>query len=181
MRFRTICRAVALATALTMASLDATAGVTYQVVDLVDPDGAPDTRRIDYRIDDPVPNLFGYTLYFDSALFADLQTLSFDTDRFFTETQPVPEFSLDGLIDMLALADLPAGAGFSVQFTWLGSGATGAQAYSMYDESFNVIGNGQTRLATPTPEPVPEPASAALLVAGLAAMARQRHRRQHSR
>lgn len=176
MRLRTICRALALGMVLAMASLSAAAGITYQIFDPVDAADAPNIMRIDYRIDTPTPIFYGYTLRFNPDQFADLQTAS-DAEWFASVIQPDPSFSLSGTVDLLALANAPAGARFSVEFTWLGSGTPGAQSYDMFDDAFTIIDSGLTQVALPTPQPVPEPLSTSLMLAGLVALMRQRYRR----
>lgn len=55
-------------------------------------------------------------------------------------------------------------AGFAVQFTWLGGGLPGAQAFTVYDPStLAILDSGLTAV-------VPEPTTAALLLMGLAAL-----------
>lgn len=67
-----------------------------------------------------------------------------------------------GLIDGDSLT------GFKVEFTWLGAGAPGAQAFTVWDPAtFDVLTTGVTT-------PVPEPDSSWLLIAGLSLVALRR-------
>ncbi len=176
MGLRTICRRLALGMVIALASLNASAGITYQFVNQAEPSGMPDKQRIDYLVDSATPSFFGYTLYFDPGMFTDLQLVSSDANWFPSIAQPDPSFPLPGLVSLLALTDFPAGVRFSVEFTWLGSTDPGAQMYEMFDDAFTIIDSGMTQAATPTPNPVPEPASAMLMLAGLGALMRQRYR-----
>ncbi len=169
MGHRSILGALAAGLVLAVASTGAAAGVTYEVVDIADPVGAPDTVRINYRIDTGTPAWYGYTLYFDPALYAGLEADA-GASWFATIAQPDPAAPLPGLVNLLALQDIAAGAEFSVLSTWLGTGRPGAQPYELFDDTFNIVGGGVTQA-------VPEPASATLLIAGLAVLLRYRYRR----
>jgi hypothetical protein len=65
-------------------------------------------------------------------------------------------------------------AGFTVQFTWLGSGTPNAQAYTIWDAStFEILGTGTTTAVgePPPPNPAPEPTTIALVLAALGGVA----------
>jgi hypothetical protein len=66
--------------------------------------------------------------------------------------------------------------GLSIQFTWLGVGGPGGQAFHVYDPaSFDRIYNGvTTTLADPPTGGVPEPTSVALVLLALAGAAKAR-------
>ena len=64
--------------------------------------------------------------------------------------------------------------GFTVDFTWLGAGTPGSQAFTVYDPAnLNILDSGATTLvgAPPPPPGVPEPSSAALALLALCAAA----------
>ena len=76
--------------------------------------------------------------------------------------------------------------GFTIQFTWLGTGTPGSQAFTVYDPgTLNVLNTGLTTLvgAPPPPPPsgVPEPSSLALVLFALGGtVAVGRHSRRRS-
>jgi len=60
-------------------------------------------------------------------------------------------------------------AGFAVQFTWLGSGRPGSQAFTVYDPgTLDVLDSGRTTAAGDPPTPVPEPGTASLALLAVA-------------
>ena len=72
-------------------------------------------------------------------------------------------------------------AGFTVDFTWLGAGAPGSQAFTVYDPAnLNLLDTGVTTpvgLPPPPPPPgLPEPASVALVLLALGGAAAARRR-----
>lgn len=73
--------------------------------------------------------------------------------------------------------------GFTVEFTWLGTGTPGSQAFTVYDPAtLDVLVTGVTTTdGVPPPNPAPEPSSAALVLVALygVAAARRRSRRPY--
>lgn len=90
---------------------------------------------------------------------------------------------IDAAYDAFALAggiaDGGSVSGFAVEFTWLGAGTPGAQAFEIYDPgSFALLHTGSTRT---TFSAVPEPGTLALLfISALAAAAMMRRGRQNT-
>jgi len=70
-------------------------------------------------------------------------------------------------------------SGFKVEFTWLGAGAPGSQAFTLWDPTtLDVLFTGISTAGGTTP--IPEPATAALLLAGVALVAVATRRRRRS-
>jgi hypothetical protein len=71
-------------------------------------------------------------------------------------------------------------AGFTVQFTWLGTGTPGAQAFTVYDPgNLDVLYVGLTSAAAAPPPGMPEPATPALVLLALAGANAARRRMIH--
>lgn len=111
---------------------------------------------------------------FDAALyqFSSLSQVGSVADWTGTALVPLPgvpagfEFFTTGL----GIAPGNQLGGFAVQFRWLGPGAPGAQSFSVYNATFDVVASGRTTDAgTPPPPGVPEPQSLALVMLALTA------------
>lgn len=119
-----------------------------------------------------------FTIFFSSDLYANLVILSSPESFDSIVIQPDTGIPADGYLDALAIGGgivfgSPQG-GFSVAFTFLGSGGPGAQAFDIVEPfTFAAISSGLTTLADPQ-DPgnnVPEPGSMALLVLGATGLA----------
>lgn len=125
------------------------------------------------KADTAEPPINEFTIYFDHALFADLSLLSSPQDWDTLIVQPDISLLSNGFLDALALADgLQQGNtvnGFSVAFTYLGSGIPGSQRFDIVDPiTFSTITSGQTSLSgVRPPTGVNEPSSLLLLAPSL--------------
>ncbi|MHA4871888.1 PEP-CTERM sorting domain-containing protein [Duganella sp. PWIR1] len=177
MKIRKTLPALAMALVFATSPLLAQAGVTYDIIDLVDNPGDPNRMKYVYHLDAATQAGYGYTLYFDADHYADIDAVTpAGSDWFATVAQPDSGAALPGLSSLLALNGIAAGLNqFEVSFTWLGASTPGPQAYEQFDDQFNVVANGYTILAAP----VPEPNTTLLLIAGaiLLACRSARHRR----
>jgi hypothetical protein len=157
--------ALACAAGLAMGTAHA-ASVSYQLTDLADVTPGEDLWQIDYTLSGPLDTFQGVTLYFAAGAYAQLTLLGNDSPADIDVAPPIdPDAGLgtDGLVSVLAFNTLDASfqGHFGLSMVWLGSGKPGAQAYDVFDDSFNVIATGTT---TPA---VPEPTTWLLLLAGL--------------
>ena len=67
--------------------------------------------------------------------------------------QPDGTLPDNGIYDALSLSNGASLADpFMLSFIWTGSGTPGAQAFNIYDDTFNVVESGVT---SPVPEPAP--------------------------
>lgn len=125
--------------------------------------------------------LQGFTTYFAEGLYADLTLLASPAGWDSLVIQPDLALASAGYLDAFAIggAGLLAGqsqGGFSIQFSYLGSGAPGELMFDIVDANYQVLYSG---LTTPAAV-VPEPASFALGLLGTALLLgfvrRARHR-----
>ncbi|MBN8518012.1 MAG: hypothetical protein J5X22_00320 [Candidatus Accumulibacter sp.] len=83
------------------------------------------------------------TIYFPLGLYFDLLSVFEPLNWDNLVAQPDPSLPADGFLDSLTLsaAILPGQtlAPFSVQFTWLGSGAPGSQSFEVVDRRWCII------------------------------------------
>jgi len=114
----------------------------------------------------------GFSVFFDPALYANLQDLGSASTTSWSVLMLQPDTALpaDGLFDALALIDFPpfttAGTAFDVAVDWLGSdGSPGSQPWEIYD--FDPVARLTVLQSGTTASVVPEPGSAVLLGFGL--------------
>ena len=115
----------------------------------------------------------GFTIFFDANLYRLLQDpppfVSADWDTI--SIQPDLALHSDGFYDTLALRNNPAFTDpFKLRLVWLGTGTPGAQPFTVYNNDFTTITQGQTTN-------VPEPSALALLLAAQAAICNRRAKR----
>lgn len=138
---------------------------------LADPVPGQDRWLYRYQLDEfPYDAGYGFTVYFDPDLYADLQETPVSPAQWNAITaEPDVNLGDDGLYDAQALLDAPTVAvSFTVSFRWLGAGTPGAQPFEVREPlpSFAVIESGTTV--------VPEPAALSLGAGAIAALAGMR-------
>jgi hypothetical protein len=151
--------------------------VYYTAVNLNDT--IPGQDRWEYRYTlsafSAVPDA-GFTMYFDPALYADLQNPIVPENWNYNLAQPDTTWTFDGVFDAEALTAGAATAPFSIDFTWLGTGTPGSQPFDIYQlDDAGDLTSLQSGMST-----VPEPATALLLASGLAALSIIRRKRTRS-
>ena len=163
-----------------MLSLGASAQATlvqYTAVDLSDTTPGEDLWQYNYMMSGTsFLTGTGFFIEFDYTKYSQLQ----DPPAFVNaDWDPAVELvdvglTSNGSYDSLALIDAPSLTDpFSLTFVWLGPGTPGAQPYTLYDTGFLSIEIGMTVSAS---DALPVPAPAALLAAGLLALAGIRRR-----
>lgn len=115
------------------------------------------------------------TIYFDRTLFNDLANGVSPSGWDPLVIQPDLGLPSDGFFDVLALGPglLPGVSlsGFSIQFTFLGSGSLPAQRFQIVEpDTFAILASGLTVLADSPPPPIPEPATFTLFIIALLAL-----------
>lgn len=105
-----------------------------------------------------------FTINFDRTLYTNLIVDASPADWDSLVAQPDNDIPADGYFDSLALSQGIANGeslgGFSVRFTYLGTGTPGAQPFEVVDSDFNVLVAGMTA-------PVPEAQTYLMLLTGL--------------
>lgn len=91
----------------------------------------------------------------------------------------------DGYLDVVSptgpLANASSVCGFAVDFTYLATGAPGAQTFQLYNSAdFTLQYSGVTTAAATTVPAVPEPSSFALFLGGIGALWSAKRRRQQA-
>ncbi len=92
----------------------------------------------------------GFTIYFSSGLYSNLNTTSSPSGWDVLTLQPETILiALDGLLDALALVDNPSvSTPFVVEFDWLASGSPKSQLFELYSlqTGFQLTGTGSTHV-----------------------------------
>jgi hypothetical protein len=121
------------------------------------------------------PSVKLFDVYFDTSLYqsGSLQIVTPDplhtqwSEQLFSAAPGVPG-AYDALSLMGGIAPGTTVTGFSVQFTWLGSGVPGAQPFQIFDAgTFAVLQNGTTS-SNPASVPAASTLALSLLALGLA-------------
>ena len=146
--------------------------IEYEAQDLANTTPGADLWQYSYYVSDhDFLTGQGFSIWFGLGLYDNLVPVSASPDWNTLAAQPDPLVPDAGFYDALAQVDHASLTDlFNVQFTWLGAGAPGSQAFDLYDlvgGSFTVLESGDTVLRGVTP--VSEPASLWLLFAGGAA------------
>ena len=185
LRLTAIVRAFLIVGLLLLSRLADAATITFDSVDVADVTVGEDLWRYIYTVGDASFDANdGFAIFFDSQQYGALIAATPDTarDAFVTTDaewdilllDPDPPLQGDGVFDALSLAGAPSNFTFTVDFTWVGAGTPGAQAFNLYRlaEDFSVItiAEGVTEAANP----VPEPGALTLLVLGLSGIAGHR-------
>jgi len=136
-------------------------------VDVADPAPGEDRWVYQYHLDAfPYDAGFGFTVYFDPDLYADLDPTPQAPDQWDAISgDPDGDLGADGFYDAQALVDAPFVLSvFTVAFRWLGAGTPGPQPFEVREPepSFAVIESGTTV--------VPEPAALSLGAGALVAL-----------
>jgi hypothetical protein len=143
--------------------------VSYAAQNLADEVGGEDLWAYQYRLDEfPFDAGYGFTVYFDPDLYADLETTppSPGPDWDALGFEPDPNLGDPGFYDAEALADDPTtGVVFTIAFRWLGVGTPGPQPFEVREPapSYAMVENGTTVL--------PEASRVVMGVSALAALA----------
>jgi len=172
----------------------ANAQVTYTATDI-----SGSTWEYDYTVSNSVlsSSLTEFTTFFTLGQYSNLVTETSPGNWSPIAAQPDPGLPADGFYDVLALdSGLASGgsqSGFSVQFTYLGSGTPGSQLFNFVDSSsFATLFAGQTTLSSggsggsgPTSVPEIDPSALVsamtLLLGALAVMRGRRPSRELAR
>lgn len=126
--------------------------------------------RYDYTVaNDLAAPVSEFSVFFDQALYANLQARSTVPGWDLLTVQPDMAIPASGFYDGLAsaggVADGASAGGFSVSFDYLGTGTPASQPFTFVDPaSFAVLASGQTVLSQ-VPQ-VAEPGAWLLLLAG---------------
>jgi hypothetical protein len=134
--------------------------ITYEAIDLADPNPGDDLWLYRYELDAfKLPAGYGFSVFFDDPAASALDLAGFlarDWDLLVIQADPaLPDI---GFFDALLVGTPKAPVVFEVQFLWKGAGPPGAQPFVVYDASFQTVEAGVTQL--------PEAGALSLLAAG---------------
>ena len=179
--FKTFGAVVALVAAVLSAPAKAVT-VKYTATDLTDVVVGQDRWSIDYLVSGSFVGFGGLNVVYSYAEFANLVATTSPDPLVWTVnvTDPDPGLFADGLVSLSPSADITViDLLFSVEFTWLGTGSPGSQAFEVFDDLFAVVGNGQTAQAgvTDPNNSVPEPGTLLMVASALLLLALSRSRR----
>jgi hypothetical protein len=146
--------------------------ITYRAVDVADTVVGEDRWLYQYWLDEfPFDAGYGFSVYFDPALYFDLATPAAPSAWDAIAIEPDANLGDDGLYDAEALVDLPSVNGtFAVSFVWLGAGTPGAQPFDVREPAPSfapVPGESGTTV-------LPEPATCTLGMGAIASLAARR-------
>jgi hypothetical protein len=156
---------------LCVGSTVASATITYTATDLANTTPGQDLWRYRYAVSGPLAAFNSFDIRFSpAALYSTLTASSASSWVNLFVTQPDPVFAADGIVSVIAgptgLLDGDVDT-VDVDFVWLSAApdAPASQDYDIVDDGFQVIGGGQTRLAST--QALPEPGVLALVTLGL--------------
>jgi hypothetical protein len=145
--------------------------VAYTTSDLADTVPGADRWQFTYRAAGSLNPFEGFNVLFKPSDFAALSVDSTPPGWLTYALGPDLAFATDGVFSSTIDGTGTLPAEFIVSFDWIGTGVPGSQPFEIFDDSFNVAGEGIT-----TPATLPEPGSLILMGGGLAAFAMIRRR-----
>lgn len=147
--------AVLLAAGTELPSCALAQGIVGTLTDLPDT-GSGDLWQVSYQVSGTsFATGEGFTLYFPSGNYSELNLKSGPAGWDILTIQPVRGLGLPGLLDALALTDGPSiGTPFVAEFLKLSSGVPSSQAFETYslNGNFRVTGSGVATLVIPETE-----------------------------
>jgi len=158
--------------------------ISYTALNLTDAQPDEDLWQYSYTLSGSTFNRdYGFTIYFDENLYAELDNplAGADWDPIFW--QPDSSIPTSGAYDALALSDNSSLLEvFTIDYLWLGLGTPGSQLFEVYtfDSSGSVVILEEGRTIADQAAPIPEPSSVLLLGLGVAITAIVRKRLMNS-
>jgi hypothetical protein len=145
--------------------------VTYKATDLMDSIPGGDRWQFTYRAAGSLNPFEGFNVLFSPSDFAALSVDSTPPGWLTYALGPDLAFATDGIFSSTIDGTGTLPADFIISFDWIGAGVPDSQRFEIFDENFNVVGEGITTLAA-----LPEPGSLVLIGGGLVAFAMIRRR-----
>lgn len=149
--------------------------IEYRASDLPDAVGQADRWRYAYRVSGNFAAFTGFNVFFDPTLYGALEDPPPAPNAQWTALTVQPDDALPAAGFYTAIAQQDGASladDFTVDFVWRGTGTPAGQPYEVFDDSFNVVGIGQT---SPFGAPaIPEPGSLLLLAGALGLLACRR-------